>query len=146
MESIEARLKLAALDRDRMEDAVNAIHALRADCKFQDMVQHYAPHAILQVTGHADIFPLAGRYEGVSGILDFFRSTTTEIEMFESETLEVLVDCDRAFSRRRVFVRHRGAGKPRGHEIWDVFRFENGLVVDQVKMIDTAAFLRLQNR
>ena len=140
MQSIEALKKLAVFDRERIEHVVSRHRELRLAEDFQGMAEFYAGHASLELLGNPKQFTYAGVYLGRAGVVDALRRMGTEVEFLDSETLDMLIDHDRAMMRNRVRVRHRGTGKALSHEIWDIFRFEAGLIVHQVKFIDLKSF------
>jgi len=144
MQSDELSSRLAVLDRDLIENLIRDIHQLGADAKFEAMEKYLAPQAEFEYIGDRSQFPFAGRYVGKSEIIDLYRAMNTEIEIINGALLDIMIDGNRAFSRRWVDVRHRGTGARESHEIWDTWKFRDGEVEKSVKLLDISAFERLQ--
>jgi hypothetical protein len=145
MQSEGVATELAVLDRGLIEQTVRDIHVLRAGAKFDALERYLAPEAVFEYIGHSTSFPYARRYCGKVEIINLFRTINTEIEVLDSELLSTMVDGRQAFSRRRVAIRHRGTGAQEVHEIWDIWKFRDGLVEESIKMIDISAYQRLQD-
>ena len=144
MQSAETLGRLAVLDRDLIENTIREIHLLRSQAKFDALERYLAPKAVFEYVGDRRVFHYAGRYVGKKNIIELYKTINTEIEMLDSQLLNCIIERDRAFSRRRVAVRHRGTSRFERHEIWDVWRFCDGLVVSSQKLIDISAFGRLR--
>ncbi len=143
MQSLDALKQLAVFDRETIELTLGQHNRLRAAARIGELADAYAEHAVLDVLGNPKAIFYAGRYEGKPAIVDVMRRLSTEVEFLESEVADVLIDHDRAMMRVRAKVRHRGTGMSLQQEIWDMFRFENGLIVQQTKHFDTSTFSRL---
>ncbi len=144
MQSEEVFSKLAILDREEIENAIRNIHNLRANAQFDALERYLAPDAVFEYVGDSINFPYAGIYTGKKAIIALYNWINTEIEMLDSRMVERIIDGDRAFSRRKVEVQHRGTGVHDVHEIWDTWKFRDGLVTHSVKLVDTRAYDRLQ--
>lgn len=143
MQSFESLKQLAVFDRERIEHVVVLHNRLRAAAQFEDIGAQYSDVATLDILGNPKFLPYAGRYEGRSEIVGVLRQMATEIEFISTEVLDVLVDHSRALLRARARLRHRGTGLTLSQEIWDIFDFENGLIVRQTKHFDLQTFHRL---
>lgn len=143
MQSLEALKQLAALDRDRIEQVLTMHNRLRAAGEFEALSDCYCEQAELELLGNPRYFAYAGRYRGRPAVIEAFRRMGTEVQFIEAEIRDILVDCDRAMMRTHARLRHRGTGLSLEHEIWDIFRFDNGLIAHQTKLIDLQAFNRL---
>jgi hypothetical protein len=143
MQSIESLKQLAVFDRDRIEHVLVVHNGLRAAAQFDDIGAQYSDVATLDILGNPRFLPYAGRYEGRSEIVGVLRRMGTDVEFISTEVLDVLVDHNRAMLRARARLRHRGTGLTLSQEIWDVFDFEDGLIVSQTKHFDLQTFRRL---
>ena len=145
MQSIGALRDLASFDRERIEHVVTVHNALRLAGNFVGMSQYYAEHAVLELLGDERHFHFAGLYEGRDEVVGAFRSMSIEIQFISAEIQTLLIDGDNAMMRTKVHVRHHGTGATHSHEIWDLFGFQQGLIVSQAKFIDINALNRLRN-
>ena len=145
MQSIDLLRQLAVLDRERIEHAVTQHGQLRLAGNFDGMAEYYSGHAVLELVGNPRHFIYAGIYEGVAQIIGAFKQMQTEIEFLNSEIKNLLIDQDSAMMRCAVKVRHRGTGLALSQEIWDLFRFEDGLISHHTKMIDVSSFKKMSS-
>ncbi|MGD9713739.1 MAG: nuclear transport factor 2 family protein [Beijerinckiaceae bacterium] len=144
MQSAELDAMLGSLDRERIETTIRTVHALHSQAKYDALERYFACDVVFEYVGDKRRFPYAGRYEGAAAIISLLKTVNTEIETLKSTLLELLFDGNRAFSRRRLHVRHRGTGIQLTHEIWDIWRFRDGLIQDSQKLIDIRAYAHMQ--
>ena len=144
MQSIEVLRDLAVFDRERIEHAVNRHGELRAANNYDAMAEYYSEHAVLELLGNRRTFHFAGIHRGRNAVIDILKRMGMEVEFISAEITELLIDGDRAMMRSKVRVRHRGTGLVLSQEIWDLFRFENGLIAGQTKFFDLKSFDRLR--
>lgn len=144
MQSDEVLAKLAVLDRETIEQTIRDIHLLRAQAKYDALERYLAPEAEYEFVGSGPGFPFVGKYIGKSDIIDMFKTTNTEIEVLNSSLLKLMIEGDQAFTRRRVDARHRGTGLREVHEIWNIWKFRDGLVEKCIVFLDVSAYARLQ--
>lgn len=144
MQSEETLSLLAALDRDVIENAIKDICDLQVQGRFDALERYLAPGAEFRFLGDPRAFPYAGLCVGKKNIIGFYRRFHTEIEFLDHDVTDCIVEGERAFSRRVVSVVHRGTSLGEQHEIWDLWRFRNGLVMSSVKLLDISAYDRMQ--
>ncbi len=145
MQSIGALRDLALFDRERIEHVVTQHNALRLAGNFDGMSEYYSDHAVLDLLGDRRHFHFAGRYEGRDEVVGALRAMSTEIQFLSADIENLLIDGDNAMMRTKVHVRHRGTGASHSHEIWDLFGFQQGLIISQAKFIDINAVRRMRS-
>lgn len=143
MQSSDSTARLAALDRDLISAAIQKIYQMRGDGDFEMFHRYVAPHAVFENIGDRRVFPFAGRFEGLDAIIEMHQRINMEVEIISWEIRNILIDADEAFSSREVATHHRGTGIQIFHEIWDFWRFENGLVTRSKKLVDASGYDRL---
>ena len=144
MQSEETLARLAGLDREQIETAIRKIHLRRCTAQYEALEHYLAPEAEFEYIGKSPSFPYARRYIGKKDIIELYKTINTEIELLNCVILDIIIDGSQAFSRRRVDVRHRGTGVRETHEIWDVWKFRDGMISESIKLMDFGAYERLQ--
>lgn len=145
MEDANLTAKFAILDRELIENSIRAILDLRAQSNFEAFDVYLAEDVVFEYIGNKDSFIWAGKYRGLQTVKDLYRRINVDIEVLESDVCEVIIEGNHAFSRRRLAVRHRGTGVRISHEIWDIWYFRNGKIIESKKLVDTKAFENLQS-
>ncbi len=144
MQSEETLARLAGLDREQIETVIHKIHLRQCPAQYEALEQYLAPEAEFEYIGKSPSFPYTRRYIGKKEIVELYKNINTEIELLNCTIIDVIIDGPQAFSRRRVDVRHRGTGVRETHEIWDVWKFRDGMVRESIKLMDFGAYERLQ--
>lgn len=134
-----SRRALAELDRELIETNIRAMYAARLRGDARQWASYTSPNVRLRVVSATGSHGFVGEINGRSQYLQALRVYETEIELIDTQILDLIVDGDLASVRRRVTVRGRGTGVTRTFESFDYFKFEAGLMLDVEQFTDTFA-------
>lgn len=145
MQSQQSLRALAAFDRDLIENVMQKVADYRAAGDIESIGAFLSSDVTLDLAnGHPPKIPLPGQHHGREAVLFVLNEMRTDIEYLSYETLSLIVDHDQGFMRRRAQLRHRGTGRQGAVEIWDHYRFRNGLICWLALLPDMPGLLRLQ--
>ena len=88
--------------------------------------------------GDKSALELTGTKQGHATLREAFRQFTEGFGFEDREILAELVDGDRVAVHSRVTVRYNPTGKAVSTEILDLFRFQDGKIVELIEFADTA--------
>lgn len=130
---------LAELDRELIEKNIRAMYAARLSGDAKQWVSYCSANVRARVVSATGAHGFVGEIAGHEQYLQALRVYETEIELLNTEILDLIIDGARASVRRRVTVRGRGSGVTRTFESFDHMKFEAGLIVDVEQFTDTYA-------
>ena len=143
MQSAEFLRQVAKLDRDSLEQVMRDLADSRADGDLEKIGKVLTEDVRMELACAQPTFPYFGKFHGREAVLSALGRMRLDIEYQNYETLALLVDHDCGFMRRRALLRHRGTNRSGYVEIWDHFRFRDGLVSELVYFPDFPALMAL---
>jgi len=143
MQSSDVSRQLAVFDRERIERVMHEVASFRAGGAVEKIASLLCEDIRLEFAGNLPGFPFLGEYHGREAALFMLNRMRTEIEYVSFDILAAIIELDSAFMRRRAVLRHRGTGKSGAVEIWDTYRFRDGMVSELVLFPDLAALRQL---
>lgn len=136
---------LRADERATIEALVQRLHRLRLKGDFVSIAAMIDENAVFEFVGRRPFFEFAGVYHGRDEIVSVFKQLNSEVALLDAEILDLVIEGNHVFHRRRMVLQHRGTGLRAEQEVWDVFYFRNGLLAEGRRLLDTLAYERLKN-
>jgi ketosteroid isomerase-like protein len=144
LQSDETLRKLGGLDRDLVQQRIQALIAKRTAGDMGKVLELVAEDVQFSVKGHWAAFPYAGPARGKKMVTEAMAAITVQYEHCGSAVHEMIIDGDRVAVRRTAKIRHRGTGKVGNIEIADFIRFRDGLLLEWTEVVDSMALAQLE--
>jgi ketosteroid isomerase-like protein len=143
MQSDDASRRLAALDRELIEQRVRAMVRMHAEGNLHGLFDFVADDVVYNVRGGWITFPYAEAVRGKKNAAAAIAMISVQFENLGSVIHDLAIDGDRAAFRRTARIRHRGTSKTGDVDVVDFIRFRDGLVVEFTEIADSAALAAL---
>ncbi|MFB6461437.1 nuclear transport factor 2 family protein [Bradyrhizobium tunisiense] len=124
--------------REDMLTLIRAGYAARDGGDTDSLVSAFHPEGVFTLMGNKSALELTGTMQGHPTLREAFTQFTAGFGFEGREILSELVDGDRVAVHSRVNVRYHPTGKAVGTEILDLFRFQDGKIVELIEFADTA--------
>ncbi|MEW6147582.1 MAG: nuclear transport factor 2 family protein [Bradyrhizobium sp.] len=124
--------------REDMLAVIRAGYAARDGGDTDSLVTAFHPEGAFTLMGDKSALELTGRMEGHPTLRDAFKKLTDDFRFEGREFLAELVDGDRVAIHSRVDVRYVPSGQTTRTEILDLFRIQDGKIVELIEFADTA--------
>lgn len=144
MQSDETLRKLGGLDRDLVQQRIQALFAKRTAGDMGKVLELLAEDVQFSVKGHWTAFPYPGPARGKTMVAEAMATIIVQYEHCGSAVHEMIIDGDRVAVRRTAKIRHRGTGKVGNIEIADFIRFREGLLLEWTEVVDSMALAQLE--
>jgi ketosteroid isomerase-like protein len=143
MQSQDAIRKLAALDRELIEQRVRAMVRIHSEGNLRGVFEFVADDVVYHVRGGWITFPYSKPVRGKKEVAAAMAMISIAFENLGSVIHNLIIDGDKAAFRRSATIRHRGTGMIGNVDIIDFIRFRDGLVVEFNEIADAAALASL---
>lgn len=143
MQSDDATRRLAALDRELIEQRIRAMARMHAEGDLNGLFSHVADDIVYYVQGNWMAFPYSKPIRGKKQVAQAMAMIAVPFETLGSVIHDVVIDGEKAAVRRTATVRHRGTGKIGEVDIADFIRFRDGLAAEFTEIADSAALAAL---
>lgn len=124
--------------REEMLALVRRAYAARDNDDAEGLVAAFHPKGQFALMGDKAALELTGSVEGHASLRGAFSKFIEDFGFEGREILAELVDGDRIAIHSRVDVRYRPTGKVFSTEILDLFRLQDGKIVELIEFADTA--------
>lgn len=124
--------------REEMLDVIKRAYAARDGGDVAGLVATFHPEGSFNLMGSKSTLELTGPLQGHPTLHGAFGQLTADFGFQGREFLAELVDGNRAAIHSRAVVRHNPSGTTVSTEILDLFRFEDGKIVELIEFADTA--------
>lgn len=124
--------------REDMLALIRAGYAARDGGDVEGLVTDFHPEGAFTLMGNKSALQLTGTMQGHPTLREAFNQFTAGFGFEGREILAELVDGDRVAVHCRLNVRYHLTGKAVSTEILDLFRFQDGKIVELVEFADTA--------
>lgn len=124
--------------REEMLALVRRAYAARDNGDAEGLVAAFDPKGRFALMGDKTALELTGSVEGHASLRGAFSKLIEDFGFEGREILAELVDGDRIAIHSRVDVRYRPTGKVFSTEILDLFRLQDGQIVELIEFADTA--------
>ncbi len=124
--------------REEMLGVIKRAYAARDGGDVEGLVATFHPEGSFNLTGSKSTLELTGLLQGHPTLRGAFGQLTADFSFEGREFLAELVDGNRAAIHSRAVVRHNPSGTTVRTEILDLFRLEEGKIVELIEFADTA--------
>jgi ketosteroid isomerase-like protein len=124
--------------REEMLALIKAAYAARDSGNTDSLVAAFHPEGAFTLMGNKGALELAGSLQGHPTLHAGFTQLTAGFGFEGREILAELVDGDRVAVHCRVNARYHPTGKTVSTEILDLFKFQDGKIVELIEFADTA--------
>lgn len=124
--------------REDMLAVVRRAYAARDNDDAESLVAPFHPKGLFTLMGDKNALELTGSVEGHPSLRGAFSKLIEDFGFEGREILAELVDGERVAIHSRLDVRYRPTGKAVSTEILDLFRFQDGKIVELIEFADTA--------
>ena len=125
-------------NREDMLALIRAGYAARDGGDTDSLVTAFHPEGAFTLMGDKSAPELTGHMQGHPTLREAFSQFTKGFGFEGREILAELVDSDRVAIHSRVDVRYRPTGQVSSTEILDLFRLQDGKIVELIEFADTA--------
>ncbi|UPJ63456.1 nuclear transport factor 2 family protein [Bradyrhizobium sp. 191] len=124
--------------REELLALVRRAYAARDNDDAESLVAAFHPKGLFALMGDKTALELTGSVEGHPSLRGAFSKLIEDFGFEGREILAELVDGDRVAIHSRVDVRYRPTGQVSSTEILDLFRLQDGKIVELIEFADTA--------
>ncbi|QOZ55046.1 nuclear transport factor 2 family protein [Bradyrhizobium sp. CCBAU 53338] len=124
--------------REDMLDVIRRAYAARGDGDVKGLVAAFHPEGSFNLIGDKGALHLTGNVQGHQPLLAAFGQFIEHFTFEKREILTELVEGNCAAIRSRLDIRYRPSGKVFSTEVLDLFKFQDGKIVELVEYADTA--------
>jgi ketosteroid isomerase-like protein len=124
--------------REDMLDAIKRAYIARDGSDVEGLVETFHPEGLFNLMGSKSTLELSGPLQGHPILRGAFGQLMEAFRFENREILAELIDGNRAAIHSRATVRHHPSGHTINTEILDLFRFEDGKIVELIEFADTA--------
>ncbi|WP_063687415.1 nuclear transport factor 2 family protein [Bradyrhizobium stylosanthis] len=124
--------------REDMLALIRAAYAARGDGDVEGLVTAFHSEGAFILKGDKSALELTGSMQGHPTLRSAFGQFIANFGFESREILAELVDGDRVAVHSRVGVRYHPTGKTFSTEMVDLFRIQDGKIVELIEFADTA--------
>ncbi len=124
--------------REDMLALVMSAYAARDGGDTEGLVTAFHPDGLFSLKGDKNALELTGSVHGHPNLRGVFSQLIEDFRFERREILAELVDGDRVAIHSRVDVRYRPTGQTTRTEILDLFKIQDGKIVELIEFADTA--------
>ena len=124
-------------NREAHLDQVRRAYAARGKGALDDLMAEFHPKAVFTLVGDKQALSVTGSAQGHSAVREGMGKFISTFEFGERHILSELVEGDRAVVHSRMTVRFRPKNSEHKTEVLDLFRFQNGKIIELIEFADT---------
>ena len=126
------------MDREGMLEIIRHAYAARGKGDVKGLVAAFHPEGQFNLVGDNSALHLTGSVRGRESLLAAFGRFIAHFDFREREILTEVVEGNHAAVRSRLVIRYVPTGKVFNTEVLDLFRFQDGRIVELIEYADTA--------
>ncbi|MCP3447422.1 nuclear transport factor 2 family protein [Bradyrhizobium sp. CCGUVB14] len=124
--------------REDMLDVIKRAYAARGAGDVKGLVATFHPEGSFNLIGDNSALHLTGSVQGQQPLLEAFGQFIKHFAFEKREILSEVVEGNHAVVRCRLVVRYHPSGKVFSTEVLDLFRFQDGKIIELIEYADTA--------
>ena len=125
-------------NRESMLGIVRGAYAARGRGDLDGLMSAFHPAAVFTLVGDKKALDVAGSVEGHAGLREALAGYIIAFEFVERDILSDIVEGDRAVVHSRLTVRYKPKNKVWTTEVLDLFKFQDGKIMELIEFADTA--------
>jgi ketosteroid isomerase-like protein len=124
--------------REDMLELVHKAYAARARADVEGLVTTFHPEGVFTLVGDESALALAGSVQGHPNLREAFGQFVAGFGFVERKILSELVDGQRVAVHSRLVIRYHPTETTFSTDALDLFRIEDGKIVELIEFADTA--------
>ena len=125
-------------NRETMLEIVRGAYAARGRGDLEGLMNAFHPTAVFTLVGDKEALDVVGSVQGHAGLREALGGYIATFEFVERDILCELVEGDRAVAHSRLVVRYKPKNKVWTTEVLDLFKFQDGKIIELIEFTDTA--------
>jgi ketosteroid isomerase-like protein len=124
--------------REAMIDTINRAYDARGKGDIEGLMAAFHPNAVFELKGEKEVLEVAGSVRGHSNVRAALAGFIQAFEFMKRDILDTIVEGDRVVVHSRLQVRFIPKNIDFTSDVLDVFKFEDGKIIELVEFADTA--------
>jgi ketosteroid isomerase-like protein len=124
--------------RDAMIETIMQAYKAREEGNIEDLMAAFHPDAVFELKGDRGVLDVAGAVEGHSNVKAALSQLTRNFRFKKRDILDVIAEGDRVAVHSRLEVSFLPKDRSFTSDLVDIFRFQNGKIIELVEFADTA--------
>jgi ketosteroid isomerase-like protein len=124
--------------REDMLDVIKRAYAARGDGDAKGLVAAFHPEGLFNLVGDNSALHLTGSVQGHPPLLAAFGQFIDHFDFQKREILSEVVEGNCAAIRSRLVIKYHPSGKVFSTEVLDLFKFQDGKIIELIEYADTA--------
>jgi ketosteroid isomerase-like protein len=126
------------MDRAAIEALIERAYEARRTEDVEGIISVFHPEGKFELAGSKEVTAVAGIAKGHQALRIALANLIANFEFVQRDIVSMLIDGDRAAVHSRVNLRFVPKDKIATTELLDLWKFENGKIVELVEFADTA--------
>jgi ketosteroid isomerase-like protein len=125
-------------NRETKLELIRQAYAARGKGDLEDLMAAFHSEAVFALIGDKNTLEVAGSIRGHRSVREAMEGFIATFQFSERQILSELVDGERAAVHSRFVVRYSPTNAMRTTEVMDLFKFQDGKIVELLEFADTA--------
>jgi ketosteroid isomerase-like protein len=125
-------------NRETMLEVIRGAYAARRVGDLEGLISAFHPAAVFTLVGDKKALDVVGSVQGHSGVREALDGFIASFEFGQRDILSEVVEGDRAVVHSRLVVRYKPKNKVWTTEVLDLFKFQDGKIIELIEFADTA--------
>ena len=130
-------------ERAAIETLLKDAYQARVQGDLEKVMSYFHPECRFQLMGAPEMIPACSPHCGCDAVREHMAGLIETFGFSKFETLDLIVEGDRAAYRWRADVTFRPTGRTQNFEALDILTFEDGKVRNITQFTDTASVMQL---
>jgi ketosteroid isomerase-like protein len=126
------------MDREEITKVIEQAYEARRTEDMEGILRLFHPDGKFELAGSKDVTAVAGVAKGHQEVRTALVGLIANFEFIQRDIVSILIDGDRASVHSRVKLRFVPKDRTVTTELLDLWKFENGKIVELVEFADTA--------
>ena len=125
-------------NREAMLEVIRGAYAARRVGDLEGLISAFHPAAVFTLAGDKKALDVVGSVQGHGGLREALGGFITSFEFGDRDILSEVVEGNRAVVHSRLVVRYKPKNKVWTTEVLDLFKFQDGKIMELIEFADTA--------
>jgi ketosteroid isomerase-like protein len=131
--------------REAIIETIYRAYDARAKGDIDAVMAAFHPEAVFELKGEKTVLAVAGAVQGHANVRSTLTGLIENFEFIKRDIVDAMVEGDRAAVHSRVKIRFVPKDIVFTSEMLDIFRFQDGKIIELVEFADTALIKSLVN-
>jgi ketosteroid isomerase-like protein len=125
-------------NRETMLEVIRGAYAARRGGDLEGLMSAFHPAAVFTLVGDKKALDVVGSVQGHGGLREALGGYIAAFEFGQRDILTEVVEGNRAVVHSRLVVRYKPKDKVWTTEVLDLFKFQDGKIIELIEFADTA--------